>query len=301
MKSLFAPILTLVLASAPAFAQNVFYPTHFTQKSHALAMYQASHAAAGTGLQYYGGPVISNPKVFVVLWGPNVDAPTAAGMGDFFTALTKSDMMDWMDQYNTTGKSLDGRDGTNQHIGKGSFAGVVTITPKVTSGTIDDKDIQAELQRQIDAGTLAKPDDNTLYMTYFPAGMTISIEGMQSCSQFCAYHGFNGSPQSAHFYYGVMPDLGGACAFGCGFNEHMDNVTAISTHEFCEAVSDPYPTPGSTPAYPQAWNDNGGQEIGDLCAGNNNSMTTAGGKTYAVQAEYDNASQSCSTRTWTAQ
>jgi hypothetical protein len=297
MKSLTTALLTLVLASAPAFAQNVFYPTHFTQKSHALKLLQAPTAGAGS-LLYYGGPVISNPKVYIVLWGPNVDGPTKDGMPDFYKALTKSDMMDWMDQYNTTGKSLDGRDGTNQHIGKGSFEGTITITPKQTSGTIDDKDIQVELQHQIDSGVLPKPDDNTLYMTYFPAGLSITIEGMGSCSTFCAYHTASGTPQSAHFYYGVMPDLGGACSFGCGFDEHFNNVSAISTHEFCEAVTDPYPTPGSTPAFPQAWNDKGGQEVGDLCAGNNNTMTTTSGKTYAVQAEYDNGAASCTSRTW---
>jgi len=298
MKALTLSLLTLALASAPAFAKNVFYPTHFTQKSHALTLMQ-SPTAAGK-LQYYGGPVIPNAKVIAVMWGSNVDGPTKTVVTDFYTALTKSDIMDWMDQYNTAGKSLDGRDGTNQHIGKGNFAGVITIAPKVTSGEIDDKDIQAELQRQIDAGVLPKPDDNTLFMTYFPPGMSISIEGMHSCSEFCAYHGFNGTPQSAHFYYGVMPDLGGACSFGCGFNQHVNNVTSISTHEFCEAVTDPFPTPGSSPAYPQAWNDNAGSEIGDLCADSTNTLTM-GGKSFVVQSEFDNTTGSCSSRNWTAQ
>ena len=290
----------LALTLSPlAQAKNVFYPTHFTQKSNALTMLQA---AAGAGkLQYYGGPVIPNPKVTVVYWGPNVMADIQSGISDFFGALTKSDMMDWMDQYNTAGKSLDGRDGTNQHIGKGNFDGSVTITPNVTSGTIDDKDIQAEIQRQIDGGKLPKADDNTLYMIYFPPGMTITIQGMSSCSEFCAYHGFNGTPTSGHFYYGVMPDLGGACSFGCGFGEHFNNVTSISTHEFCEAVSDPFPTPGSTPAYPQAWNDNAGSEIGDLCADSANTLTTSAGKSYNVQAEYDNTTAACSTHSWKAQ
>ena len=123
---------------------------------------------------------------------------------------------------------------------------------------------------------------------------------MQSCAQFCAYHGFNGTPQSAHFYYGVMPDLGGACSFGCGFGARFDNVTSISTHEFCEAVTDPFPTPGSNPGYPQAWNDNQGSEVGDLCADSSDTLR-AGNKSYKVQSEYDNATASCTSRTWTAQ
>ncbi len=299
MKALLVTTLSLAFAAAPAFASNVMYKTHFKMVSPALRLLNTPTTATDP-LKYYGGPVISNAKVFVVLWGNNVDGPTASGMGDFFSALTKSDIMDWMDQYNTTGKSLDGRDGTNQHIGKGSFAGVIKISPAKTSGDIDDKEIQAELQKQIDAGVLPKPDDNTLYMTYFPPGMTIGIDNMHSCSEFCAYHGFNGSPQSAHFYYGVMPDLGGACSFGCGFNQHMDNVTSISTHEFCEAVTDPYPTPGNTAAYPQAWNDSQASEIGDKCADSLNTLKQ-GSRTWTVQSEFDNAAGGCTSRTWTAQ
>jgi hypothetical protein len=299
MKKIALLSFMLLALSTLAEAKNVFTPTHYVEKSHALTMFQAANAAGA--LKYYGGPVIPNAKVTVVIWGNNVQKDIIATTPDFFNSLTKSDMMDWMDQYNTAGKGLDGRDGTNQHIGKGSYTGLVTIQPTKTSGTIDDTEIQAELQRQIDGGKLSKPDDSTLFMVYFPPGMTITIEGMQSCSQFCAYHGFNGAPTpSNHFYYGVMPDLGGACSFGCGFHQHLDNVTSISTHEFCEAVTDPFPTPGSTPAYPQAWNDTQGSEIGDLCADSMNSLTGANGKSYSVQSEYDNTMSSCSTRSWTS-
>jgi hypothetical protein len=299
MKKIALLSFMLLALSTLAEAKNVFTPTHYVEKSHALTMFQAASGAGA--LKYYGGPVIPNAKVTVVIWGNNVQKDIIATTPDFYASLTKSDMMDWMDQYNTSGKGLDGRDGTNQHIGKGSFQGIVTIQPQVTTGTIDDTAIQAELQRQIDAGKLPKPDDNTLFMTYFPPGMTITIEGMQSCSQFCAYHGFNGAPTpSNHFYYGVMPDLGGACSFGCGFHQHLDNVTSISTHEFCEAVTDPFPTPGSTPAYPQAWNDTQGSEVGDLCADSMNTLTGANGKSYSVQSEYDNTAAGCSTRAWTS-
>lgn len=299
MKKITFLSLVFLALSPLAEAKNVFTPTHYVEKSHALRMFQAADGAGA--LKYYGGPVIPNAKVTVVIWGSNVQSDIVATAPDFFSSLTKSDIMDWMDQYNTVGKSLDGRDGTNQHIGKGSYAGLVTIQPQVTTGTIDDKEIQAELQRQIDAGKLSKPDDNTLFMVYFPPGMSITIDNMKSCSEFCAYHGFNGAPSpNSHFYYGVMPDLGGACSFGCGFHEHIDNVTSISTHEFCEAVTDPFPTPGSTPAYPQAWNDNQGAEVGDLCADSMNTLTAANGKSYNVQAEYDNASASCSSRSWSS-
>lgn len=260
-------------------------------------------AAAGQQkLLYYGGPVISNAQIYVVHWGPNVVADIKAGIGEFYTAVASSNMMDWLDQYQTTVKAVDGRNGTNQHIGKGRYMGDITITPSLTGKRVDDTEIQAEMQRQIDAGKLPRPDDNTLFMIYFPPGITITAAGMMSCSQFCAYHGNKGLPDEPnHFYYGVMPDLGGACAFGCGFGNHFATATSISSHELFEAITDPVPTPGSNPSFPQAWNDNQGNEIGDICAGSNNDLRSASGKVFTVQSEFDNSTGSCSTRSWQAQ
>jgi len=159
-------------------------------------------------------------------------------------------------------------------------------------------DIQAELQKQIDAGVLPKPDDNTLFMTYFPPGMTITASGMASCEAFCAYHGFKGAPDTAHFFYGVMPDLGGACSLGCAAAPTpFDSMTTISSHEFTEAIDDPFPTPGSNPAYPQAWNTVDGSEIGDLCTSTNNNLIVPGGK-FIVQSEFDNSKGACTTSAW---
>jgi hypothetical protein len=243
---------------------------------------------------------VSNAKIYVVHWGPNVVADIKNGIGEFYSAVASSNMMDWLDQYQTTGKSLDGRDGTNQHIGKGQYLGAVTITPSLTSNRIDDTDIQAEMQRQIDAGKVPHPDDNTVYMIYFPPGIKITAAGMMSCSQFCAYHGFKGTPTTDHFYYGVMPDLGGACAFGCGFGNHFATASSISAHELLEAITDPFPTPGSSPAYPQAWNDDQGNEIADICAGSNNTLRTGAGRVFTVQSEFDNQTGTCTTQSWTS-
>jgi hypothetical protein len=171
----------------------------------------------------------------------------------------------------------------------------MTITPINTSSSLSDADVQAELEAQIAAGHLPKPDDNTLYMTYFPAGISISIGSDASCQTFCAYHeGFKSAKLGQNVYYGVMP----VCGFGCGFGgSTFDSLTIVSSHECTEAVTDPFPTPGSSPAYPQAWNDSGGQEIGDLCA-QGNSTVTGHGITSAVQWEYDNSIGGCAQGPW---
>jgi hypothetical protein len=252
-------------------------------------------ADASGNLQYYGGPVISNPKVYAVFWGDKVDPETTANIGAFYANMLDSTYMDWLSEYNTNLKAVDGRDGTHQTIGRGSFAGTVTIQPGNTAKALTDAMVQTELDAQIAAGHLPKADANNLYMIYFPSGVSIAIDGQKSCSSFCAYHeGFKSPRDGSSVYYGVMP----VCGFGCGFaGSAFESLTIVSSHECIEATTDPFPTPGDKPAYPQAWNDAGGQEIGDLCA-QGNSTVTGHGMTSAVQWEYDNSIGGCNQGPW---
>jgi hypothetical protein len=243
---------------------------------------------------YYGGPVISNAKVYAVIWGPKVDATTQAQIGGFFAATLDSSFMDWLTEYNTNVKAVDGRQGTNQTIGRGTFENVIMITPKNASMNLTDNDIQVELDAQITAGVLPAPDANTLYMTFFPPNLTISLDGGASCASFCAYHEGFTSKTNGNVFYGVMPDLGGACAGGCGSNaSQFDDLTAVTAHELIEAVTDPFPTPGDKPAYPQAWNDNQGNEVADLCTEQDTAVTASSGRKYILQQIWDNTTNSC--------
>lgn len=259
-------------------------------------IFRAEKAAAGGGLKYYGGPVISHPKVYAVFWGAQVDPETQSKIGPFYQNMLDSTYMDWLSEYNTSLTAVDGRQGTNQKIGRGSYGGSIMITPINTSTSLSDGDVQAELDAQIAAGKLPKPTDDSLYMIYFPSGVSISIDSQRSCSSFCAYHeGFKSAKAGANVYYGVMP----VCGWGCGVaGSTFDSLSVVSSHECIEATTDPFPTPGDKPAYPQAWNDAGGSEIGDLCA-DGNSTVTGHGLTSAVQWEYDNSIQGCNQGPWT--
>jgi hypothetical protein len=61
-----------------------------------------------------------------------------------------------------------------------------------------------------------------------------------------------------------------------------------------EAITDGQPTPGSNPDYPQAWNDSGGNETGDLCESSSGTVSTALGN-FSVQGIWDERSQGCKT------
>jgi hypothetical protein len=256
----------------------------------------AEKASAGGGLQYYGGPVISHPKVYAVFWGNQVDPETQSKIGPFFTNMLDSTYMDWLKEYDTNIKAVDGRQGTNQTLNRGTYAGAITISPANASTSLTDADIQHELEGQIAAGKLPAPTDDSLYMIYFPAGVSISLDNEASCSTFCAYHeGFKSAKTGASIFYGVMP----VCGFGCGVaGSTFDSLSVVSSHECTEAITDPFPTPGTNPAYPQAWNDAGGSEIGDLCT-DGNSTVTGHGITSAVQWEYDDSISGCNQGPWT--
>ena len=242
--------------------------------------------AKANPLLYYGGPVISHVKVVTVFWNDKVNADVKNGMSDFYRAYADSTNMDWLNEYATNVKAVDGREGTAQIIGQGSVIDEKTLTPSLTAKKITDEQIQAELQKQIEAGVLPKPDSDTLYMMHFPANMQISIEGMTSCFSFGGYHNGIKSAQYGDIFYGVMPECS---MFGGG---SFDDITYVSSHELIEAVTDPYPTPGSSPAYPQAWNTADGNEIGDICNGSGTSFKGAKAD-YKITQLWSNSRQKC--------
>ena len=189
----------------------------FVPMKNASSVRDANPGASKPTLQYYGGPVISHVKVHVVFWG-EIFPDTQARMPAFFKSIVASNFMDWLDQYNTYSTPVEGGTGTNQHIGKGSFTGSTQIKPFFQGSEIDDTDIQGELKKQFAAGALPQPDDNTLYMIYFPPNYRISAFGSTSCVDFCAYHSSSGTPQQEHFFYGVMPDIHSTgCDMGCAY------------------------------------------------------------------------------------
>ena len=114
-----------------------------------------SHApvrnAAGTATaQYFGGTVTANAKVYVVWWGDPTkinSAVTAAkgGIADFFAGVTNSSFMDWLNEYSTTvavqAGSHKGMAGTGQLIGRGNYAGTLTLS-NIPSGDVTDAQIQ---------------------------------------------------------------------------------------------------------------------------------------------------------------
>jgi len=282
-----ASLLTAAsLALSPALADPTAY--HIMRPASKIA--RGGHPRAATVL-YFGGPVISTVNVVGVLWGSKVPATTKSNIGPFLQSIVNSTFVDQLKQYSTVGiTGTNGDPGTNQTIARGTYAGLVTITPKNKATKLTDALVTAELQAQIAAGVLPAANLNTLYMIYFPSNITITLDGLTSCIDFGAYHeSVSATVTPNNVFYGVMPACGGGFA----------SITVASSHEFAEAVTDPLPTPGSNPAYPQAWNDSMGDEIADLCEGNNTRLTTKT-KTYTIQEVFNNSKNACATGKFTS-
>lgn len=265
---------------------------HTLMAAAALAATQTP-ATTPNNLVYYGGPVLSHVKVYVVNWGGAVDPTTVKGIPGFYQAITKSSMMDWLEQYKTA----------TQEIGKGSFAGSFTITPHNAATQMTNNDVAHEIEAQIDQGTLPAPDADSLYMVYFPKGIVLSLDnGMVSCQAWCGDHEGYASKKYGNIAYAMMPDLseGTGCDYGCTFGDtSFDSMTIISSHEMTEAVTDPMcPPMGQPNAMPGAWITTDQQEIGDLCAQEPQIKLTSGGTTYEIQQEWDNSKGACSAGPW---
>ena len=270
-------------------------------------------APAGAQLTYYGGRVVSHVRTVGLLYGPGtyrtyVTGGVSPNLGTFLTGVSGSAYLSWLDgEYNTVTPTPTANLGkTNQRIGWGTYAGLVSVTPSAANGGthILDSQVQSELSAQIVAGHLPAPqkdaagNNNTDYVVYFPAGTSICIDGGGGCSMasggFCAYHGTIANvPGYGEVYYTVMPDFTPA-AGGCGTDPvEFHDATSVLSHELVETITDPEVGVASNYAPPLAWYDKTNGEIGDICNAQQGTLLGSDGVTYSVQTEYSNALGRC--------
>jgi FG-GAP-like repeat len=263
-------------------------------------------APSGAHLTYYGGRVVTNMQVVIVLWTSSVNTilqqtGTPSLMTFYQQMLGNGSYTAWLNrEYNTIGQA------SNQVIGPGGVVGPgpITITPSVNGTTITDTQIQTELAAQISAGHLPAPtmdaagNNNTYYAVYFPPGKTISMGGINSCVNggFCAYHGTSFTSDNHEIYYGVFPDMfTGGCATGCGTSSSpFNNYTAVATHEMSETITDAeVGIAGASLGPPLAWYDGTNGEMADICDPQQGTYAAYDGHTYTIQLLFSNAQNNC--------
>jgi hypothetical protein len=159
--------------------------------------------------------------------------------------------------------------GHNQNIYWSSLDSTAASRPR----SITDPEIQQVLSSWIASGIVPRPNANTLYFLYLPPDVTVTMGTDSSCAQFCGYH----NHINRRIFYAVEPYI--TCG-GCTFGQVIDSLTKVSSHELCEAVTDP--------ALNAWWDSSTRNEIGDIC---NSDTGKVGG--YTIQAEWSNAANAC--------
>jgi hypothetical protein len=218
-------------------------------------------------LTYRGGPLLSSVQVFNFFWGTAWQGPQAAlvqEINQFFDFVLTSALMDQLAEYGVPGRA----------IGHGSRTGAVILSTDPPSA-IADADVQQLIQQEISTdAAVPPPTPNSLYFVFLPPGVTITLDGAASCSNFCGYHSdINGTT-----FYAVMPYPD--CSGCTGTLAVLDALTSTSSHELCEAITDPVPGRG--------WYDDQNGEIGDICAWKTKRLDS-----YTVQLEWSNSAGQC--------
>ena len=220
-------------------------------------------------LTYRGGPLLTAAKVFTIFWGQawktTQNSDLAKKISKFFKFVVTSALMDQLAEY----------DAAQEKIEHGSFIGTATITQPALKSSITDAAIQTTLQAEIkNNSAVPKPDANTLYFIYLAPGAAVVQGGARSCQAFCGYHDTFGDG----IYYAVMPFPN--CSGCLGGMSNLDALTSTSSHELCEAITDPVPG--------QGWYDDAHGEIGDICAWQTKKLGD-----YMVQLEWSNKEGAC--------
>ncbi|MER6030975.1 hypothetical protein [Streptomyces sp. NPDC001851] len=221
-------------------------------------------------LRYMGGPILSSVKVFTVYWGADWGGnrslfDTATQLDEFFDFVLSSELIDELSEYSVNG----------QQIRHGRRIGRAIVTAPRPKTVVSDAAVQHMLQQELVANPdFPVPDANTLYFVYLPPGITVVQGGSRSCQAFCGYH----SDIGGQIFYAVMPYPG--CPGCLGELGELDALTSTSSHELCEAITDPVPGRG--------WYDEENGEIGDICAWKTRKVGD-----FTVQKEWSNKNEGC--------
>jgi hypothetical protein len=207
-------------------------------------------------VDYLGGHLLTAVKVVTVSFATD-DQNLIARLTELDDTITQTQW--WHD---STAEYCELPNGAC--IGSGSNGGHVVLNETAPVSLVDtdngtNSTVVSFIQSHITSGAFPPPDDQTIYVIYFPTGTNISFDQDKSCQTFGAYH-YSGTftlPNSStqEGSYAIEP----RCNYGETF------LTQAATHELIEAATD------ARPGKQQGWVmqdislEYYGDEVGDLC------------------------------------
>jgi hypothetical protein len=230
-------------------------------------------------LTYHGGPIQTNPKIYVVYWGSAWN-----GSGDpqgvrayynaFLGVIGGSRWLNSVTQYTQS---------NGQHVGNaaGSFVGSYVDTTSSPPRRPSQSQLAAEAAKA--AAHYGDYSASASYIVALPSGIRPSGFG----TQYCAYHSSTNAAGHTIAWTNepYLPDVGFSCGAGSVNNPGtLDGVSIVGGHEQGETETDPQPNTG--------WLDNSNAENGDKCAWTNLINNPAAGG-YPTQPLWSNANNGC--------
>jgi serine protease len=256
------------------------FPTRDAMDAFRSAQAGQRTAQSTSNLTYHGGPVQTNPKMYVVFWGSAWNTSggdpdgVAAYLKGFLGIIGGSKWLNTVTQYT---------DGNGNHVGNqpGSLAG--TYVDTTSSPPLHPTQAQLAAEAAKAAAKYGNVTVNADYIVALPHGITPSGFG----SQYCAYHATTTAAGHTIAWTNdpYFPDVGAACGAGAvNTPGTLDGVSIVGGHEQAEVETDPFNNTG--------WLDSGGAEISDKCAwtGLENNPDAGG---YPTQPLWSNATMTC--------
>jgi hypothetical protein len=251
-----------------------------SQRGRHLAVNQPANgtnrpAVAQGNLNYGGGPVATNPVIYLDFWGSQWDSDSNGVeqyMQQFFSGIGDSS-----DNWSPIMNQYPDGNGNAPTFSGGVLAGTWVDDSAPAPANAAQSDIAAEAQNA--ASHFGVSGDNADIFVMSPSGT--SPDGFPN-SGFCAWHDYNGTTPYTNMPY--VLDAGSSCGAN-SVQQQLDGFSIVGGHEYAEAVTDPEPSSG--------WVASDGEEIGDLCAWQNLAVTNLDTGSFATQPLWSNNDGGC--------
>jgi hypothetical protein len=222
-------------------------------------------------VQYFGGSLLPNVEAQALFLGSEWSSdPTASAQ----TTTVNNFLKDV-----TGGAYMDALTRAGYGVGRGTAStGAVDNTALATSSVISDASIQSSIQTDINSGLLQPPDTNRLYIVYVEPNVAVNLGAGQGTTQQGilgyngAFAGHDASGNSVTIHYAVVAYPGGTVGNSSLGTSAIDQLTAVSSHELAEAVTDP-----NVNFAQLGWYDPRRGEIGDITGNNPNAYVRLDG------------------------